>query len=112
MESYFNNSSKVVEIVTENEVDTIIKDNSIIKLFYQNSKKYNINNVDNWGNSKGETYEDVCVVLNANTYKSYKRNELISLPSVTKNKLYVACSRPTGNLYFVEEKLLKDYLKV
>lgn len=111
MESYFNNSSKVVEIVTENEVDTIIKDNSIIKLFYQNSKKYNINNVDNWGNSKGETYEDVCVVLNANTYKSYKRNELISLPSVTKNKLYVACSRPTRNLYLVEEKLLNDYIR-
>lgn len=112
MESYFNKSSKVVEITNADEIDVIIKDSNIVKLFYQNSKKYNISNVDNWGNSKGETYDDVCVVLNANTYKAYIKNELMKLPSVTINKFYVACSRPTGNLYLVEEKLLKDYLNI
>lgn len=111
IESYFLQTSIVKEIINEVEISNIINDNNIIKLFYQNSKKYNIKNVDNWGNSKGETYHDVCVVLNEKSYNLYVNNELIKLSSTTKNKLYVACSRPTNNLYIIQEKLLKSYLK-
>lgn len=111
IESYFNNSSNVLEITDLEEVDAVVKNNNIIKLFYQNSKKYNIDSADNWGDSKGETFVDVCVVLNPNTYDFYKKNELMKLPPITKNKLYVACSRPTQNLYLVNENLMKKYQK-
>lgn len=111
IESYFNNSSNVCEITDLDELDSVVENNNIIKLFYQNSRKYNINKIDNWGNSKGETYVDVCVVLNPKTYDLYKKNQLIKLSPVTKNKLYVACSRTTNNLYFVNENLMKKYQK-
>lgn len=103
--------SIIKELKNKDEIDKIIKDDSIIKLFYQKNFIYNINNKDNWGNSKGETYVDVCIILNKNTYKMYLDHKLKELPSQTKNKLYVACSRPTRNLYFIDEQLLKTYLK-
>lgn len=111
IESYFNHISTVKEITDEEEIKNIITNPTIVKLFYQNSKKYDIKNVDNWGNSKGETYDNVCVILNENTYKLYKNNNLNTLAPATKNKLYVACSRPRQNLYIVYEKLVKSYLK-
>lgn len=111
IESYFNQTSKVQEIISNTEIANIIEDDNIVKLFFQNSKKYDIKNVDNWGNSKGETYNDVCVVLNEKTYNLYISNKLTNLAPTTKNKLYVACSRPTNNLYIIQEKKLKSYLK-
>ena len=111
IESYFNHISTVKEITDEEEIKNIVTNPTIVKLFYQNSKKYDIINADNWGNSKGETYEDVCVILNKNTYQLYKNNSLNTLAPSTKNKLYVACSRPRQNLYIVYEKLVILYLK-
>ena len=64
----------VKEIITENDIDRIMKDDDIVKLFYQNSSKYN-GNVENWGNCKGSTYNDVCMVLNKKTYNLYKKIE-------------------------------------
>ena len=86
-------------------------DNSnIVKLFYKNSKEYN-GKVENWGNSKGSTYEDVCVVLNKKTYQLFITNKLCELPMATKNKLYVACTRTQNNLFFIEETKLNNYKK-
>ena len=110
IESYYNQTTKVQTVTDEVEIENIVNDNSVIKLFYQNSKKYNIKNTDNWGNSKGKTYKDVCIVLNEKTYNLFINNKLHILSPVTKNKLYVACSRPTNNLYIVREKLLNTYL--
>lgn len=110
IESYFNHTSTVKEITDEKEIKSIVSNPTIVKLFYQNSKKYDIKNVDNWGHSKGETYNDACVILNENTYQLYKNNNLNKLACLTKNKLYVACSRPQQNLYIVYEKLLKPYI--
>ncbi len=111
IESFFEHSSQVIEVQGKTEIEKIVNSDNIIKLFYQNSKKYNINKADNWGNSKGSTFENVCIVLNEKSYKLYKMNKLFDLPIITKNKLYVACSRPTKNLYIVNEKEIKDYLK-
>jgi len=80
-----------------------------IKLFYKNSNKY-IGYVENWGNVKGQDcYDDVCVVLNSNTYRHFRASSLIKLPPITKNKLYVACTRAKRNLYFVDEAMYKHY---
>lgn len=91
------------------DIEKIANDNSIVKLFYQSSNKY-IGNTANWGAVKGaDQYNDVCVILNTKTCKAYHNNELHKLNAQTLNKLYVACSRPRGNLYFIEEKELKAF---
>jgi DNA helicase II / ATP-dependent DNA helicase PcrA len=78
-----------------------------VKLFYQSSNQYS-GLTENWGASKGQDcYNDVCIVLNSKTLEYYKNNSLRDLPSKTKNKLYVACTRAKGNLYLVPEKLYK-----
>lgn len=112
IESYNNNESEIKEICDLNEIDRIINDDSIVKLFYQNSKKFDIKNGNNWGNSKGNTYINICVILNKNSYEKYKNHKLKELPPATKNKLYVALSRAINNVYIIEEKKLDKYNKI
>ncbi len=91
------------------EIDAIFNNNSIVKLFYQKSDSYE-GNTANWGNTKGlDHFQDVCVVLNPTTQKAFDKANLDQLNPTTKNKLYVACTRAKGNLYFVSEKSLNKY---
>ncbi len=100
-------SIKLVEEI--NEINSIVEDDKIIKLFYQNYRKYNCTSL-NWSISKGlDCFQDVCVILNATTLKNYKENKLHELNSQTKNKFYVACTRASGNLYFVKESDINKY---
>ena len=112
IESYNNHDSIIREIDDENTIEKIANDDNIVKLFYQNSKKYYMKNKDNWGNSKGNTYINTCVVLNKNSYEKYKKHKLNELPSSTKNKLYVALSRATNDVYIINEKYLDKYKKI
>lgn len=100
----------VVEYVDNvDEIDSIFNNDSVVKLFYQKSDSY-AGNTANWGNTKGlDHFRDVCVVLNPTTLKAFDSSSLDKLNPTTKNKLYVACTRAKGNLYFVPEKLLKKY---
>jgi hypothetical protein len=87
----------------------LINDDEIVKLFYQNYRKYNCYG-NNWGKSKGlNNYNDVCVILNKGALEKFKCSELSKLPPQTKNKLYVACSRTRRNLYFIDEVHLKQW---
>lgn len=99
-----------VRLVDDNqEVENIYFNGSIVKLFYQKSNSYQ-GYSENWGNTKGlDHFQDVCVVLNPTTFKAFESGQLAQLPPTTKNKLYVACTRAKGNLYFVSEKMLKKY---
>lgn len=101
---------KAIEFIEESErIDELMKCSNTVKLFYQNHQKYQCYS-KNWGASKGEDhYNDVCVILNNTTLKQFKSGKLDELVPQTKNKLYVACSRAKGNLYFIAEKLLKKY---
>lgn len=95
-------------IKDKNFIDEIVSNNSIPKLFYSKSSSYKCHSM-NWGESKGLTFENVCVILNATTFKHFRNDTLNQLASTTKNKFYVACTRASKNLYFIEEKQLKSY---
>ena len=95
------------ELETQEEIESVMNDEGIMKLFYQNSKKYQSKSM-NGGESKGTEYEKICVVLNQSTYKHYKANTINQLAGQTKAKLYVACTRTRGDLYFVEERKVKN----
>ena len=101
---------EIKELTEINEIATVLEDDAIKKLFYQKSYEYPCN-AKNWGDSKGSEYESVCVVINNTTYKAYKKNNLSLLVPQTLSKFYVACTRTKGNLYFIEEKKVKNYYK-
>ena len=102
---YSNNSknSKILEIDDSNRIKELLSCKKTVKLFYQEHQKFYLYS-NNWGNSKGlDCYNDICIILNKKSYKLYKEDKLIELPSVTKNKLYVACTRSKNDIFFVSE---------
>lgn len=110
IESCRDNDTEVRFISDRAEALALFQDPETVKLFYQNHSKYDCYS-NNWGNSKGfDKYQDVCVVLNKTSYGLLKVGRGAELAPATKNKLYVACSRARGNLYLVEEQLLKSVL--
>lgn len=109
IDSHKNDDTTIEHITSEIEANRIFQDNSIVKLFYREHYKYNCYS-KNWGDCKGENkYQDVCVVLNKTSVNHLKKNKLSELKPVSKNKLYVACSRAHRNLYLVPEDLFKIY---
>lgn len=109
IESHRTDEVEVILITDKQEVKNIYRDDSTVKLFYQKSDSYP-GNTENWGRTKGlDDYQDVCVVLNPNTFEAFNSGQLNQISPTTKNKLYVACTRAKGNLYFASEKILKKY---
>ena len=111
IETYKVEDSNVVFVESKDEIEKIYSDNRIIKLFYRENYKYNCFS-RNWGDCKGENhYQNICVVLNKTTMEHYKKDKLNELKPVTKNKLYVACSRANNDLYLIEESEIKHHKK-
>lgn len=104
-------SAQITLIDSQNKIDSIMTDDNIMKLFYQKSYDYDCKS-QNWGDSKGSEYENVCVVLNPTTYKLFAADRLNELSSQTKSKFYVACTRTRGNLYFVKQLDISKYKKI
>ncbi|MFS7398052.1 RNA helicase [Carnobacterium maltaromaticum] len=93
------------------KIKEILGNDNIKKLFYQKHSSFKCNS-SNWGASKGLTFGDVCVVLNPTTFKSFISGELHKLAPKTLSKFYVACSRPKGNLIFVEQNKIPNTYKL
>ncbi|ADY30722.1 AAA family ATPase [Cellulophaga lytica] len=109
IQSHKEIDSNVIYLDDIEEIETLFNDNNIIKLFYRENYKYDCYS-RNWGDSKGENhYNDVCVVLNKTTLTHYRQGKLSELKPVSKNKLYVACSRANNNLYLIAEEKIKHY---
>lgn len=82
-----------------------------IKLFFQEHGRYGCYS-QNWGDSKGcDHYQDVCVVLNAESWKHFSAGTLAEMATTSRNKLYVACSRARGDLHVMPDTLLKAFKK-
>ncbi|HFN7436523.1 Viral (Superfamily 1) RNA helicase [Streptococcus pneumoniae] len=104
-------SAPITLIDSQDKIESIMGDDNVMKLFYQKSYDYDCKN-QNWGDSKGSEYENVCVVLNQTTYKLFAADRLNELSSQTKSKFYVACTRTRGNLYFVKQSDIEKYRKM
>lgn len=93
----------------QSDADRLHACGETVKLFYQEHDKYGCYS-QNWGNAKGaDHYQDVCVVLNGTAYKAFKNGTLRVANPQTRNKLYVACSRPRGNLYLMPGQMFKKF---
>lgn len=109
-EKQHNEFNSIIYVESQDDINKIMNDNSVMKLFYQKSYTYDCRG-NNWGESKGDEYVKVCVVLNDNTRKLYEKNKLHELATTTKSKLYVACTRTLGELYFIPESKVKSFKK-
>lgn len=109
MSSARDDNTNLCLVETQEQADEIFHNRFIVKLFYQEHYKYGCYS-RNWGECKGEDgHGDVCVVLNKTTLDKFRKNKLVELPPKTKNKLYVACSRARGDLYFVPVNFYEKY---
>ncbi|MGQ7857239.1 hypothetical protein ACUN24_23615 [Pedobacter sp. WC2501] len=111
MESHRSDETSVEIIDRLTEALDIYADDKIVKLFYNDQRKYSCLS-KNWGECKGEDhYEDVCVVMNKKSWDSLQKDSLATLPASTRNKFYVACSRAKKKLYLVPEEFYKAFKK-
>lgn len=114
IEIYADNDNKGNIIFLENidAIKEVIENNNIIKLVESESKNYKFNCI-NWGYSKGDTYNDICVIL-TEKLENLKEKDNIEYTS-TINKVYVAMTRTKGNLYIIEktkfDAIKQNYLK-
>ena len=61
-----------------------------------------------WGETKGEEhYHDVCIFLNKTTLQKHKTGKLNELVPSIRNKLYVVQSGGRGNMYLINEEVIK-----
>lgn len=104
-------SAQITLIDSQDKIESIMTDDNVMKLFYQKSYDYDCKS-QNWGDSKGSEYDNVCVVLNPTTYKLFAADRLNELSSQTKSKFYVACTRTRGNRYFVKQLDISKYKKI
>jgi len=101
--------TKVYLINSPDDAAALHADSAIVKLFYESHYKYGCHS-QNWGASKGlDHFHDVCVVMNGPTWKNLQQGTLHESAAMTRNKLYVACSRARGNVFLVPETLFKRY---
>jgi len=102
-------NTNICFVNTQEKADEIFFNKQIVKLFYQEHYKYDCYS-RNWGECKGEDdHTDICVVLNKTTLEGFRKNKLNELAVPTKNKLYVACTRAKGDLYFVPGTFYEKY---
>ncbi|MDD3138954.1 MAG: hypothetical protein PHX08_08285 [Lachnospiraceae bacterium] len=91
--------------IEADEIETILDDNKIMKLVWMDANKYSFNAL-NWSYSKGDTFENACVIL-TDTFVELDLDtfNISKISQITRNKLYVALTRTKGNLYLVKKKV-------
>ena len=96
-----------VRWVTDDQIDSILQDPSILKLVYNEATNYSFEAM-NWSYSKGDTVNAACVIL---TDKFEKLDtdgfSLTGIPVPTINKLYVAMTRSRGDVFLIKASVFK-----
>lgn len=99
------NSGRIISLNDEREIKKVLDDDAIIKLVWNSPEKYSFNSIT-WGYSKGDTYDDICVIL-TDTYLNLGEDSFVRGNSVSSiNKLYVALTRSKGNVYLLKKNYI------
>lgn len=108
IESKGINNGKVIW-VGEDMIRTVLHNNDIIKLTYNESSSYSFEAM-NWSYSKGDTLEAACVILTDKFEKMDTDDfSLKGIPQPTINKLYVALTRSKGDLFLIKASDFKKH---
>lgn len=113
IESYGNNQGSL--IWANDTAADIINNPDIVKLVFKDAASYSFRAM-NWSYSKGDTVDCACVILTDKFEKLNNENFSIKGISIsTRNKLYVAMTRSSGNLYLIKASTfnkLKDLYRI
>lgn len=90
----------------ESDFDKILKDDSIVKLVYNNANKFNFNAL-NWSYSKGDTLDNICVILTEDFDEIQNSDFKYNGSPINRNKIYVALTRTKGDLYIIRNQDFK-----
>lgn len=92
------------------KIEQVLRNDKIVKLVLEKPEIYNFNAIS-WSYSKGDTYEETCVIL-TDKYSKLNENDF-SLPSsvISVNKLYVALTRSKGNVYIIKKDTFNSIYK-
>lgn len=106
IESLKINEGKIIFLDDNNDIKRVLADDSIIKLVWENANEFDFNAIS-WGYSKGDTYDNTCIIL-TDVYSELEKNDYINRQSIiSTNKLYVALSRSKGNVYIIRKYLIE-----
>ena len=109
MKSASGREGKVTFVDDNIEAAALHANETVLKLFLQEPYLYGCFAMT-WGGSKGlNCQNDVCVVVNDKTWKQISEGRLSEAAPLTRNKLYVACTRARRHLYVMPDKLIKDF---
>lgn len=104
-----HDNTNIYFIKNPKDAESLFYDTSKVKLFLQEASKYPCF-AENWGKAKGlDNFIDVCIVLNKTTLKAYNNHSLYLLAPATLNKLYVACTRAKGDIYFIPHSYIDRF---
>ena len=89
--------------------DQIMSNDRIVKLVYENARAMSYT-ACNWSYSKGDTYESVCVILGESTNNlDMEYPDSTPRSQITANKLYVAMTRSSGDLYIMKDEIYRRW---
>ncbi len=104
MGSQREDETSIFFVEDQKEANNLLRDDNIVKLVYQNSKKMNFFSM-NWGASKGlDDFNDVCIILNKKQFEQTQNLKAQEMNQKTLKKLYVACTRANRHIFFVRDK--------
>lgn len=102
MGSQREDETNIVFVEDQAEATNLLRDDTVIKLVYQNSQKMNFFSM-NWGASKGlNDFRDVCIILNKTQFQQTQKLNAQGMNQQTLKKLYVACTRAKGHIFFLK----------
>lgn len=109
MSSCSDKMGRVFWVRDDELADCIMSDDRVVKLVYENWRKKPFK-ANNWSYSKGDTYNSVCVIL-GDTTDILDLDYPKSRPSscITANKLYVALTRTSGDLYIMKDGVYRSW---
>lgn len=102
IESNEDNVGKIIWISNLNDVLKILDNNEIIKLVWEQPETYDFNSIS-WSYSKGDTYNDICIILTDTYFDLDQDNFKYPSSIISINKLYVALTRSRGNVYIIKK---------
>lgn len=103
MGSQREDETKIEFVEDQAEAINLLRNDNVIKLVYQNSKKMNFFSM-NWGASKGlDDFHDVCIILNKKQFELAQNQKANNMNEKTLKKLYVACTRAKRDIFFVKD---------
>lgn len=100
IESQGVTNGNVIFLEEENEIRKALNDDGIVKLVWNSPEKYSFH-ARTWGYSKGDTYDAVCILLTKPFEKLSTDNFKLPASISSINKLYVALTRSSGDVYIV-----------